>query len=87
MGCSTILKKKRANKVFPHAFRKHVPSQNHYLGMSNTIKNDVRFALIISKRPMQTFLQWNYRSVNPRPAGVWLVTRPAGGWGAQRPPP
>ena len=24
---------------------------------------------------------------NPRPAGVWLVTRPAGGGGAQSPPP
>ena len=26
------------------------------------------------------------RTLNPRPAGVWLVTRPAGG-GGQRPPP
>ena len=26
---------------------------------------------------------WN---VNPRPAGVWLVTRPAGGGGAKAPP-
>ena len=25
--------------------------------------------------------------VTPRPAGVWLVTRPAGGGGGQRPPP
>ena len=25
-------------------------------------------------------------STNPRPAGIWLVTRPAG-WGAQSPPP
>ena len=25
--------------------------------------------------------------VNPRPAGVWLVTRPAGGGGGQRAPP
>ena len=25
--------------------------------------------------------------VNPRPAGVWLVTRPAGGGGAKAPPP
>ena len=24
--------------------------------------------------------------VNPRPAGVWLVTRPAGGGGAKGPP-
>ena len=26
-------------------------------------------------------------TLNPRPAGVWLVTRPAGGGGAQRAPP
>ena len=25
--------------------------------------------------------------VNPRPAGVWIVTRPAGGGGGQRAPP
>ena len=25
--------------------------------------------------------------INPRPAGVWLVTRPAGGGGAKGPPP
>ena len=27
------------------------------------------------------------RLFNPRPAGVWLVTRPAGGGGAKGPPP
>ena len=26
-------------------------------------------------------------SINPRPAGVWLVTRPAGGGGPKGPPP
>ena len=25
--------------------------------------------------------------INPRPAGVWIVTRPAGGGGAKAPPP
>ena len=29
----------------------------------------------------------SYGVVNPRPAGVWLVTRPAGGGGGQRAPP
>ena len=30
--------------------------------------------------------QLEVRSLNPRPAGVWLVTRPAGG-GGKAPPP
>ena len=29
----------------------------------------------------------SYTIINPRPAGVWLVTRPAGGGGGQRAPP
>ena len=33
-------------------------------------------------------LEKNVRNINPRPAGVWLVTRPAGGGGGgQRAPP
>ena len=30
----------------------------------------------------------NYNpNINPRPAGVWIVTRPAGGGGGPKPPP
>ena len=32
-------------------------------------------------------LKTNFVKVNPRPAGVWIVTRPAGGGGGERPPP
>ena len=34
----------------------------------------------------KSMLQRSMKKLNPRPAGVWLVTRPAGGGGAKGPP-
>ena len=34
----------------------------------------------------QFFVKLRYFPINPRPAGVWLVTRPAGGGGGKGPP-
>ena len=33
------------------------------------------------------FIILHWHNLNPRPAGVWIVTRPAGGWGPKGPPP
>ena len=36
---------------------------------------------------LDDIMKFEYFMLNPRPAGVWIVTRPAGGGGPKGPPP
>ena len=48
--------------------------------------NDIYITVFFSVEAVRKTQKSRFWKLNPRPAGVWLVTRPAGG-GAKGPPP
>ena len=59
----------------------HMAMKHPYLGQNSC------YNMPCDKPYLPTELHHRNMNINPRPAGVWLVTRPAGGGGGPKGPP
>ena len=74
-----------------HFSKRQNRSKNTIRKITVKSRNDVKSAFFdmfyVISQPFLKISTWKLCThINPRPAGVWIVTRPAGGGGAKGPP-